>query len=32
MESDENPMEDNNIQILGKAIPQRPSGDITRGL
>ena len=32
MESDEDPMEDNNIQILGKAIPKRPSGDITRGL
>lgn len=32
MESDEDPMEDNNIRILGKAIPKRPSGDITRGL
>ena len=32
MESDEDPMEDNNTQILGKAIPKRPSGDTTRGL
>ena len=32
MESDEDPLEDDNIQILGKAIPKRPSGDITRGL
>lgn len=32
MESDEDPMEDDNTQILGKAIPKRPSGDTTRGL
>ena len=32
MVSDEDPMVDDNIQILSRTIPQRPAGDTSRGL
>jgi len=31
LESETNPMDDEKLQVTGKVIPKRPSGDTTRG-